>query len=284
MQYLADQYSCESPYELGVRIQSVGLPISVRQWGSVFALRIYDWCLLSIFFSSCLAFRHCRRHMGMRTLAWRKPEWPFRRRSRSKWRTGCGRLKRVYWSRHRERRSTLPLAAWSSGRSMPAWLLLRPSLRYSLTLRAFSVKGWPRWIGLGLDNGLFFGSAFSLASYFNRGFSLSSGKMHIGWSCSIQYCSIEAHSLLSPLTLKYVILTSMSIAGTKLESHFRVLLGCFSSCFNCLSDFRFLLESYEDEKVHFSLLCYRALLDLLNNFCWRMNWGNVCVQYNSKRI
>ncbi|XP_060795619.1 uncharacterized protein wu:fj29h11 isoform X3 [Neoarius graeffei] len=28
MQYLADQYSCESPYELGVRIQSVGLPIS----------------------------------------------------------------------------------------------------------------------------------------------------------------------------------------------------------------------------------------------------------------
>ncbi|XP_053540833.1 uncharacterized protein wu:fj29h11 isoform X2 [Ictalurus punctatus] len=28
MQYLADQYSCESPYALGVRIQSVGLPIS----------------------------------------------------------------------------------------------------------------------------------------------------------------------------------------------------------------------------------------------------------------
>ncbi|MCI4384121.1 hypothetical protein PGIGA_G00034980 [Pangasianodon gigas] len=28
MQYLADQYSCSSPYELGVRIQSVGLPIS----------------------------------------------------------------------------------------------------------------------------------------------------------------------------------------------------------------------------------------------------------------
>uniref|UniRef100_A0A3B1JM69 Wu:fj29h11 n=1 Tax=Astyanax mexicanus TaxID=7994 RepID=A0A3B1JM69_ASTMX len=28
MQYLADQYNCESPYELGIRIQSVGLPIS----------------------------------------------------------------------------------------------------------------------------------------------------------------------------------------------------------------------------------------------------------------
>ncbi|XP_053367661.1 uncharacterized protein wu:fj29h11 isoform X2 [Clarias gariepinus] len=28
MQYLADQYSCDSPYALGIRIQSVGLPIS----------------------------------------------------------------------------------------------------------------------------------------------------------------------------------------------------------------------------------------------------------------
>ncbi|XP_017542148.1 protein NO VEIN isoform X1 [Pygocentrus nattereri] len=28
MQYLADQYNCDSPYELGIRIQSVGLPIS----------------------------------------------------------------------------------------------------------------------------------------------------------------------------------------------------------------------------------------------------------------
>uniref|UniRef100_A0A4W4ERA0 HTH OST-type domain-containing protein n=1 Tax=Electrophorus electricus TaxID=8005 RepID=A0A4W4ERA0_ELEEL len=28
MKYLADQYNCESPYELGIRIQSVGLPIS----------------------------------------------------------------------------------------------------------------------------------------------------------------------------------------------------------------------------------------------------------------
>ncbi|XP_072524200.1 uncharacterized protein [Salminus brasiliensis] len=28
MQHLADQYNCESPYELGIRIQSVGLPIS----------------------------------------------------------------------------------------------------------------------------------------------------------------------------------------------------------------------------------------------------------------
>lgn len=49
MQYLADQYSCESPYALGVRIQSVGLPISVRQRGSVFALRVYDWCPILIF-------------------------------------------------------------------------------------------------------------------------------------------------------------------------------------------------------------------------------------------
>lgn len=30
MKDLADQYSCESPYELGIRIQSLGLPISVR--------------------------------------------------------------------------------------------------------------------------------------------------------------------------------------------------------------------------------------------------------------
>lgn len=30
MKHLADQYSCESPYELGIRIQSLGLPISVR--------------------------------------------------------------------------------------------------------------------------------------------------------------------------------------------------------------------------------------------------------------
>lgn len=30
MKHLADQYNCDSPYELGIRIQGLGLPISVR--------------------------------------------------------------------------------------------------------------------------------------------------------------------------------------------------------------------------------------------------------------
>lgn len=31
MKYLADHYNCDSPYELGIRIHSVALPISVRE-------------------------------------------------------------------------------------------------------------------------------------------------------------------------------------------------------------------------------------------------------------
>lgn len=30
MKHLADHYNCETPYELGIRIHSVALPISVR--------------------------------------------------------------------------------------------------------------------------------------------------------------------------------------------------------------------------------------------------------------
>lgn len=30
MKYLADHYSCDSPYELGIRIHSIALPIAVR--------------------------------------------------------------------------------------------------------------------------------------------------------------------------------------------------------------------------------------------------------------
>lgn len=51
---------------------------------------------------------------------------------------------------------------------------------------------------------------------------------------SSKTCSIEAHSLLSLLTLKYDTLTSMSIANGKLESCFKVHLLCFSLCFNYL--------------------------------------------------
>ena len=29
LDYLREQYGCDTPYELGVRIQSIGLPISV---------------------------------------------------------------------------------------------------------------------------------------------------------------------------------------------------------------------------------------------------------------
>lgn len=30
MKHLADHYNCDSPYELGIRITGLGLPISVR--------------------------------------------------------------------------------------------------------------------------------------------------------------------------------------------------------------------------------------------------------------
>ncbi len=42
LKHLADQYSCESPYELGIRIQSLGLPISVRFGVTTPLSEVYD--------------------------------------------------------------------------------------------------------------------------------------------------------------------------------------------------------------------------------------------------
>lgn len=74
MKHLADQYSCESPYELGIRIQSLGLPISVRfsvvvaiYFGSVHLfqkrlIRCWGFSLQSIenaFFNNSLKLWNC---------------------------------------------------------------------------------------------------------------------------------------------------------------------------------------------------------------------------------
>ena len=62
MEYLCEEYRCDTPYELGVRIQSIGLAISVLLFHSFFSC-------IPVFFSRLLG-----RHVGLMVrsldLAW----------------------------------------------------------------------------------------------------------------------------------------------------------------------------------------------------------------------